>query len=373
MSHTSSRTVPLANRIPHSQASSLRVPTYFFLSQADCKATFLNEKPTNIRFQTQVPWKSQEKYIILCADAPSQDISVLNHYVELDDERYPPKCIPLLKNHLRQCIRKQKPSLAVRTAFHLIKFGFPDFLELIVECVVEESVPNPQFGGLVWLLCAVNNGFQPPGRLFEWVTGLVAAVASSNFYEDIRSDETVDQVAIYQIATKVADQSKKDLLYSLALAAEVIRSHRTKRLLNCCISLWYNRFITDSRNIAYIRTHYLISLQSLDHIRPLDLEEWELTAIDHTCTDISSLFYMELSQSEQARYGEAAIKCVLQKAGMNGRRKITHAHSVDDGNTWKRIGRPGVSEEDVDRLLTKYAETIVRLQKKLLRNSRRKS
>ncbi|TPX59340.1 hypothetical protein PhCBS80983_g02558 [Powellomyces hirtus] len=297
----------------------LLVPTYFVM-KGEASAVFRKEAPSGLNtrgFKAEILWPEQQKTLILYADMPSDEFT----YQEEATDPYPRHCLPLLCSHLQTCIRAGKPPQAARTAYELMRVDMVVFLRKLLMFVLLEAVPNPDYPAVVWLLCAVKEGFRLPTRLREWLLGLVLATASSDFRDLV--DAAAKLQPVHLISRTVIDlpSTKRDLIYALQLA-KVFQSDADKAVIDELTHAWIRRMSTgDPYGTTYVRTCFTVLGASLIGME-LDIDEWDLSAMNAHSSEIVDMVRHEMTSDEKRRWpDDAVIKRAISDRGTVANRR----------------------------------------------------
>ncbi|KAJ3012455.1 hypothetical protein HKX48_006276 [Thoreauomyces humboldtii] len=331
-------------------------PSYFVLDTDQMTATFTTELPRRAAYKARYWWAEQEKTITLCANVPSE-LAVYDH----DQSNYPDRCLQMLCSHLQTCVRSGNVQKSQRTAHELMRLDMLAFLKRLSLVILQDSVPGPQYPVLIWLLCARSKGFRISWRLREWLAGLTGAAAGASFREE--DDLPLAPANLAQRIVPETPHAKRDFVFSLQLTKD-FQVESVARNIDHVTNAWLKRFKADSRDAVYSRTRYSVAFTGLQDL-DLDVDSWDTSAIDPSCSDILDLIRLEFSAQENLRWPTDEVpEQALKKYG----RRINRREGIVLCGTERAAGTPGLdSTDETDVFWKKYRSIIPKLQLRTLR------
>lgn len=287
-----------------------RVPKHFYLDWENKKAVFTNENPSLKLWTSDFKWKAENQEIQLSCSLSS------GSQPELPPEMYyNSSCIPILKSHLQKCTRRQKAELAVRTSLHLMKLDFVVFLRRWSIIMIEDAILHIHYPVLVWLMCAVSKGFNPPRQCICWLLGLVQATCLHPLkIQAFTKSKPIRLNSKNVIQTKNLEY--RDLIYSLQLRKAFGGMKGDAIMLDqisTCLYQLKPNFKTEFQNQASFR----IELIDLASIESLKLNDWDLAAIDFHVSDIIQKWAQHVAFSV-----EFLEECMWEASGGLNYRKL---------------------------------------------------
>ncbi|KAJ3038621.1 hypothetical protein HDV00_000465 [Rhizophlyctis rosea] len=357
-----------------------RVPGYFYYDDRKNVATFTSEKPLQIAWKSEFHWRDQHRTITICSSVPSAELNTLHlAFVHHNGPPYTSAFIPLLKSHLQKCIRRGKPTVALRTAKHLALLDINQLLRRVPIMVVEDAVLHIKFPILIWLMCALSKGFHPPESCVKWLLGFVEALASSTFRDPVpNSDETPpDESQPVKLNSKEVSSlptEYRDLLYSLQLRKAYGGMRGDMAMLDAATTVWFKRFLPDPsspppslfQNPFYTQMNYQINTIQLEQTADLDIREWELSAVDFHCTDIVDQLRWELMDEDQDTPEEEIKRVIWEKSSSVTNKRLLKGDQ--DGGNKGRMTKSAMSRDRTEVFWGTYSNTIRDLAKGILKS-----
>lgn len=266
--------------------STLELRRFFYLHWSNqyspkMQAVWLHDRPKDVNFIQEVKWEQVRK---------THTFYLCGYFPDLKDSRFDiphePKYknISNLKSHLQKSIRKGNEQLSLSTAIHLIKLNPVELFRRLPIIMIEDTILHESFSTLVWIMVSVSlssGSFRLKKYMYEWVLGVIYSMAKTERKDVIEYDETIDGERIINKLESYGSLKKEDeisVLYSMHLRIAYGGMECDMRMFQQYAHIWYQRFQreeempkTKIRNILFTS------------VRWLELDDWDLSAIDFHC------------------------------------------------------------------------------------------
>ena len=272
---------------------SINLKKYFYLSwttknKPDNDAYWTETKPDKINFIEKIDCSYIKKGFYFFIVGYFTDYE--EKFIFRGSQNY--NNIHFLKSHLQKSIRKKNGNLAVQTCFHLMKLDLNELLRRLPIIMLEDTTLHESITTIIWLMIA--NGvktFKMKNYIYEWIMGFVY-VLSEIPLKDSKKEEVDDNnilkkeellYSYHQLERNVNNINYSNyisILYSLHIRIAYGGISGDMKMINNYAKIWHNRFRNDVENLELIRNSVRpISLL----VRDLNLEDWDLSAIDYHC------------------------------------------------------------------------------------------
>jgi len=320
-------------------------PPYFYLnwdtekSHPIKQAYWLNEMPKDakINFKKTVNWKDLKSNITLIASFPDdfsqklndKDFKYNNIYNFYEDDLPPCSDIPFLKSHLQKAIRRSKADKAVKTAYNLMDLDFNHFIRRIIIIMIEDVHIHKSINTLTWMMLAYNS-WKPAKNHIQWILGVVAFLANSEYREIPERTEKLYLQTYFQEISKIKRKSYRSTLWSVLIRKSYGGMPGDIEMLNHFINKYLNIFHNNcnnkNKNITNL-DYYHQNFRAVDsELDKLTITEWIPNAIDfHCCPNI---LYSIQSNFWEENYEDIDIK----KAIWEFSSKITNKKDLNEDN-----------------------------------------
>ena len=241
------------------------------------QAYWISERPHKINFIQKVDCKYIKKgyYFYLCGYFKDYEE---NTYTIIKESKY--KNIHYLKSHLQKNIRKQDINKTIQSTFHLMRLDLNELLRRLTIIHLEDTYLHESFTTLIWLMIANSTKkFKMKKYIYEWIMGF-----SYNCCITKKLDKTIDIKVndnLYEFLDRCKDLNVDEysLIYSLLLRAAYGGKEHDLNMMRDYAFIWFNRFKNKKKRINRMRIKP-ISI----YVKDLDLECWDLSAIDYHCS-----------------------------------------------------------------------------------------
>ncbi len=267
--------------------TTLELRRFFYLHWSNkyspkMQAVWLSQRPTDVNYIQEVEWNQVRKShtFYLCA-----------HFPDLTESRFDVphepkyKNISNLKSHLQKSIRKGNEQLALSTAIHLMKMDIVELLRRLPIIMIEDTSLHESFPTLVWLMIAVSlssNPFRLKKYMYEWILGVIYVIAKMEKKDVIEYDESIyrerllNQLESYHV---LEDDAQISVLYSMHMRVAYGGMECDMRMFEQYAHIWFQRFQRKEMEMNKIKIRNLI----FTSIKWLELDDWDLSAIDFHC------------------------------------------------------------------------------------------
>lgn len=221
--------------------------------------------------------------------------------------------------------------------------------------VVEDVILSQHFPLLIWFMVASAKGFVLHKSMVAWILGFVKALArtpvrevrdflsvyvkwsrinteSSSSFLPTKFPHGEDDT--YKPSSKnirAVPKEKKDLIYSLHLRKAFGGMKGDLRMFNYFIKNWTDRFCSDQWKGSEFEKDLALSVVLInpDKLAPLEVDEWELAAIDFHCSNVIDLVKREREiAGRPLTYSDADIKSAMWHLGSSVTNKELVAYSM---------------------------------------------
>lgn len=271
----------------------------FHLDWENKTATWTDKRPLGVLWEHEFLW-GKTRFITSTLKSSNNDQSI--------KDKYPKSMIPLLKSHLQKCTRRSHSMLAVKTAKHLMNLDLNVFLRRWTIILLEDSMINFNYTLLVWIMVAVSKGYYPCQEILEWILGTVEATVNYPFKLDFSYDRV----------QKLKLKGDTDLINALkirkdygGLKCDAVMIENIIETFMDSTDEYGNLTKTMIENLSF-QTH------SVDYngISDLELEEWELAAVDFHVSDIIEKWFAILSNEDKEKWTRDDLKsCMWECSG----------------------------------------------------------
>jgi hypothetical protein len=315
----------------------LEVNRFFYLKwtnmkRPDYQAVWLSEAPSEINFIHEIRW-SQVR--------PSHTFYLCGYFSDIQDKRFripqekTYKNIPFMKSHLQKNVRKQNDNLAISSAYHLIKLSITDFLRRLPVIMVEDSYLHESFTTLIWLMIAESvDTFSIKKYMIEWLLGIVYVLTQMTKDVIIHTETSLipqKQIIYFLDSIRDFELHQKSILYSLLLRASYGGMSFDVHMFQQFALIWKERFIQNPSIEHPILVHQMrIRPIQFFSILPLELDNWDLTAIDFHCSTILEMIHK--------KYPDMEINTIKQLIWFNYSSVNTRVeHTIYEPELWRQI------------------------------------
>lgn len=321
------------------------LPNYFFLEKRDNEflARFHRSKPPEVKFtfRSEVSWAGSK--LVVCTDVTAGVLPKLRR----PDSDSVPFCqrnlpletryrnLPFIKSHLQKCIRRQDAARAIKTAVHFIKMDLMGFLRRITIIALEDVCMQSEYLVAVWLLAACSKGFLISGELLEFLLGYVQGLCQMDYKDSAISFEDPSlhpSLPSFTAASELVwslSLEERSWVFALKLRKSFGGLKGDQNLLENLSRHWADRF---SRKLDSVECYepfqrFKCNPISPQKVQPLQLQEWQLAALDfHVCDIVRRIIagyehIATLSQPRLAPISEPIVQSILWNcsSGLNKR------------------------------------------------------
>lgn len=303
--------------------------TVFYFDVKTMQSQWLYQNPDRIRFTLNVKWNKVP--ITICTN-----LSQKHDYQIPPEKKYNLRHITFLKSNLQKCIRRGLNDKAIKTAYHMIKLNFNEFLRRIAIIVLEDVTLHSSFSTIVWLTAATSskkNQFKPNKYIIDWLLGLVDLLCNIKEADKIKKDNKE-----YQLI----DLNDYDLLYSLKFRQSYGGMGGDMNMLNYFTGFWLEKFKKDQKC-----NETEIKLIDSGTVTMLKLDEWKLDGNNCCGVDFHCAPYIIDNLSKNHPYSESELKSVIWNcsSGVNYRKK-DHI-TKKDTEIWDKIKDDYFKEQSI--------------------------
>lgn len=271
----------------------LNIHRFFYLKwtnskKPDFQAVWLSEAPSEINFIHEIKWTQIR---------PLHSFYLCGYFPDIEEKRFripqekTYKNVSFMKSHLQKNIRKQNDGLAVSSSYHLIKMSIQDFLRRLPIIMIEDSFLHESFPTLIWLMVADTiQSFTMKKYMIEWLLGVVYVI--TQLPKDViiyQNTPSIPPSKMIQFLDSIQDFElhQKSILYSVLLRISYGGMLFDNHMLQQYAVLWKERFIQNPSIEHPIVIHQMnIRPIQFFSVLPLELSDWDLTAIDFHCSSI---------------------------------------------------------------------------------------
>ena len=274
---------------------------YFYLDWSDegnlpnNNALMLEERPTKINFIQKIDCSSIKKgyYFYVCGNFKNYES---NLYTIEKETKYKNSCY--LISLLQKSIRKQNKNLTIQSCYHLMRLNINDLLRRLPIIMLEDTYLHSSITTIVWLMIALGTQkFLMKKYIYEWILGFsyICCITkkTDKLNNSIKQDENNNHNNIVNNNDKCNNEINNDnnilnnsnnlnvmnysVLYALYFRMAYGGKEHDIEMIKSYIKLWNKRFHNNSNKKINNMTIKTVSL----FIKPLELDEWDLSAIDY--------------------------------------------------------------------------------------------
>jgi hypothetical protein len=283
----------------------------FHLDWENKIASFINDCPTDVGAKWTTEFIHGSCRFISCT------VKSANNYHEND--MYPQSMIPMLKSHLQKCTRRGLALKAVKTAKHLMNLDLNVFLRRWTIIILEDAMINFNYTVLIWLMVAVSKGYIPSKHVLDWILGTVEATVNYPF-----------KLEYHDYLNHKNNSDDNDLLKALSIRKDYGGMKGDAIMIQNIIQTF--KIMRDSKGNWPINMidNMSFNIHSVDYnsVKSLELEEWELSAIDFHVSDILEKWFNILSDTDKENWTRQDLKsCMWECSGSIN-------HRLPTNNSW---------------------------------------
>jgi hypothetical protein len=274
----------------NSNKNKYEINRYFYLSwtnkyKPDFNAYWTNKKPEKINFVEQINCDYIKKgyFFYICGYIEDNNDRLYN----ISKEKVY-KNIHYLKSHLQKCIRKKDDHRAIQSCHHLLKLDVGELLRRLIIIMLEDTSIHECFPTLVWLMIATSSKkFKKEVFIYEWILGAVYVLCKiddkPNIYDIYEKNILLNEkIPVYQQLDSYnkLNDLQMSLLYSMHLRIAYGGMQCDMEMIEKYINILDFQF-NNGKTLINIST---IDIRPISiYIRDLELNEWDLSAIDYHC------------------------------------------------------------------------------------------
>lgn len=314
--------------------SILQIKRFFYLRWTNgysptYQAVWLQERPSEVNFIEEVKWDKLRKShtFYLCGYFP-QDIS--DKFFLPAEKKY--RNLHNLKSHLQKNIRKQNEGLALSTAIHFLKLDPTDFLRRLPIIMIEDVMLHESFPTLIWLLVSQSSTtFRMKKYIYEWLLGIVYLLCKNPIKDTIEYIELPNEKITEKIESfHSLSENECSILYSMYLRIAYGGMQCDMEMFQQYIERWNDRFRHSTEGEIRMDQTRIRNI-SFYSVKTLELDEWDVSAIDFHCN--SKL--IEFIQKRFPDYSSEELQTLIWKnlSSMNTRQE----HSIYQPERWNPI------------------------------------
>ena len=265
---------------------------YFYLNfsnkfRPEYEAVWLDKRPQNINFIQEINCNYIKKgyYYFLCGYFPDyEEEKKFNLHKE---SKY--KNVSNLKSHLQKCIRTQDDILAIQTANHFIKLDEIEFIRRLPIIMLEDVFLHESFTTIIWIMVALSHKkFKMQIYIYKWLFGIIYVLCKINKKDKLENNINIndnENISISDIIDNYGkfnlEENEISLLYSIHIRISYGGMDNDKNMLEKYAYKWFMRF----KNKDSILVNKMIIKPIKLDILELNLEDWNLSAIDFHCNN----------------------------------------------------------------------------------------
>lgn len=286
--------------------STLEIKRFFYLRWSkkyspDFQAVWLSDRPKDVNFIEEVKWDKLRKSHTFYLCGHFSDVSEKKFFLQ-HEVKY--KNIHNLKSHFQKNIRRQDDIRAIPTAFHLLKMDPIELLRRLPIIMIEDVSLHESFTTLIWLMVSQSSTtFKMKKYMYEWLLGLVYVLCKIPTKDIIQYTDFTKEEKIIDLMDNYHSTLKEDqlsILYSMHLRIAYGGMECDMEMLKQYIHVWYHRFVNKEREVDTTKIRNI----NIYSVKTLELDEWDLSAIDFHC----STKFVEFIQKRYSDYEESEIR-----------------------------------------------------------------
>jgi hypothetical protein len=144
--------------------------------------------------------------------------------------------------------------------------------------MLEDTFLHESFTTIIWLMVASSKNFKFKQYMYEWIIGIIYVLCKIDKKDvlgvlDIKTDKIIEKLNSYNKLEK----NNYSILYSIHLRIAYGGTDNDLKMLKLFSEKWETRFSNNTKiNTITVKPIKLF-------IKDLDLDEWDLSAIDYHC------------------------------------------------------------------------------------------
>ncbi len=273
------------------ESSVIEIRRFFYLKWTNRyspvkEAVWLKDRPADVNYITEVNWGDVRKThtFYLCGCFPDLNDGRFNI---INETKY--RNLANLKSHLQKNIRKGDEQLALSTAIHMLRLDQNELLRRLPIIMIEDVMLHKSFSTLIWLMVSQSlkqNKFPMKQYMYEWLLGVIYVLCKIEKKDVIEYEDLTQQPKLLYILDSYDGYGEMEcsLLYSMYLRISYGGMKCDIEMFKQYINRWKKRFtreIEGEEEISMMRVRNI----SFFSVKTLELEEWDLSAIDFHCND----------------------------------------------------------------------------------------
>ena len=298
--------------------SILEVKRFFYIRWTnkyapDIQAVWLQERPSDVNFIEEVKWNQVRK---------THTFYLCGYFPDLNEGRFrlphesKYKNISILKSHLQKNIRKQNEQLALSTAVHMMNLDVVELLRRLPIIMIEDVMLHESFTTLIWLMVSQSSTtFKFKRYMYEWILGVIyvlCKIPTKDFvnHHDITEMKLINRLDTFgqDLKNNLLNDSQLSLLYCMYVRIAYGGMNCDMEMFELSADTWYKRF-KGEENDGIIINRDRIRCISYMSVKTLELDEWDLSALDfHCCNKL-----IEFIQKRFPDVDESEIKELIWK------------------------------------------------------------
>ncbi len=321
--------------------SKLEIKRFFYLKWSkkyspDFQAVWLSERPKDVNFIEEVKWDKLRKSHTFYLCGHFSDISEKKFFLQ-HEVKY--KNIHNLKSHLQKNIRREDDIRAIPTAFHLLKMDPVELLRRLPIIMIEDVSLHESFTTLIWLMVSQSStSFKMKKYMYEWLLGLVYVLCKIPNKDIIEYSDLSKEEKIIDLMDQYHSSLKEDqlsILYSMHLRIAYGGMEGDMEMFKQYAHTWYQRFQAENKEEEIKITVDRKKIRNINiySVKALELDEWDLSAIDFHC----STKFIEFIQKRYSEMEEGEIKKMvwINSSSINHRIKHHVGYKTTEWNQMK--------------------------------------
>ncbi len=248
------------------------------------EAMWLKERPADVNYITEVNWGDVRKThtFYLCGYFPDLNDGRFNI---INETKY--RNIANLKSHLQKNIRKGDEQLALSTAIHMFRMDQNEILRRLPIIMIEDVMLHKSFSTLMWLMVSQSvkqNKFPMKQYMYEWILGVIYVLCKMEKKDIFEYRDLTQQPKLLYLldSYNTLEDQECSLLYSMYLRISYGGLKGDMEMFRQYIDRWNRRFRGDEiMEISKMRVRNVAFFS----VKTLELDEWDLSAIDFHCND----------------------------------------------------------------------------------------
>ena len=279
-------------------------PTYFYLTHDSFRVQWLYNKPRDCEILGTVEWKFNAKLIVninICCTRYTHKLLTREKYQSSTNNHLSPKFVSVLRSQLQKLVRRENPTLALKTALAMYQINDPKkktlsekepgveaLLRRLSIIMVEDSIVIPSFSFVLWCQAIHSKGFVITSELFKHILGIVDFVASNGWkdmnYKKVQLKKNINFRQM--ISENRLTPIQSDILWSLQFRKSYGGMSQDIVMLDRSTYMWCNRFVQKDKLCMFFDHDFSYSYDG--HIKPLSKNDIILESIDQHSSNIVS-------------------------------------------------------------------------------------